>query len=128
MYIRSLSSGSAFKTITATAALVSGIANENTEVYCGGIYTYYDDYQPGCIMGFVGDVTVRTALRYSCNIYFYDMARQMGIDYLAKVAGWFGVGQDLNLEIGGATGNMSTPEYIESLGGTWTPGSTIQQV
>ena len=70
--------GSAFKTITATAALVSGIANENTEVYCGGIYTYYDDYQPGCIMGFVGDVTVRTALRYSCNIYFYDMARQMG--------------------------------------------------
>ena len=35
--------GSAFKTITATAALVSGIANENTEVYCGGIYTYYDD-------------------------------------------------------------------------------------
>ena len=77
-------------------------------------------------MGFVGDVTVRTALRYSCNIYFYDMARQMGIDYLAKVAGWFGVGQDLNLEIGGATGNMSTPEYIESLGGTWTPGSTIQ--
>lgn len=118
--------GSAFKTITATAALVSGIANENTEIYCGGIYTYYDDYQPGCIMGFVGDVTVRTALRYSCNIYFYDMARQMGIDYLAKVAGWFGVGQDLNLEIGGATGNMSTPEYIESLGGTWTPGSTIQ--
>ena len=67
-------------------------------------------------MGFVGDVTVRTALRYSCNIYFYDMARQMGIDYLAKVAGWFGVGQDLNLEIGGATGNMSTPEYIESHG------------
>ena len=118
--------GSAFKTITATASLVSGIANENTEVYCGGIYTYYSDYQPGCIMGFVGDVNVKTALRYSCNIYFYDMARQMGIDYLAKVAGWFGVGQDLELEIGGATGNMSTPEYIESLGGTWTPGSTIQ--
>ncbi len=118
--------GSAFKTITATAALVSGLADENTTVYCGGIYTYYSDYQPGCIMGFVGDVNVRTALRHSCNIYFYDMARQMGIEYLAEVAGWFGIGKDLNLEIGGATGNMSTPEYIESLGGTWTPGSTIQ--
>lgn len=118
--------GSAFKTITAAASLISGLANADTTVYCGGIYTYYSDYQPGCIMGFTGDVNVRTALRYSCNIYFYDMARQMGIDYLAEVAGWFGVGQDLDLEIGGATGNMSTPEYIEALGGTWTPGSTIQ--
>lgn len=118
--------GSAFKTITATAALTSGVATEDTEIYCGGIYTYYSDYQPGCVMGFAGNVTVRTALRHSCNIYFYDTARQMGIDYLAEVAGWFGVGKDLNLEIGGASGNMSTPEYIESLGGTWTPGSTIQ--
>ncbi|MBP3921883.1 MAG: hypothetical protein J6D27_02845 [Ruminiclostridium sp.] len=118
--------GSTFKTITATAALTSGIADEHTNVYCGGIYTYYSDYQPGCIMGFVGDISVRNALRYSCNIYFYDMGRQMGIEYLAQVAGWFGVGQDLNLEIGGFSGSMSTPEYIEELGGDWTPGSTIQ--
>lgn len=118
--------GSTFKTITATAALTSGFADEHTEVYCGGIYTYYSDYQPGCIMGFVGDISVKNALRYSCNIYFYDMGRQMGIEYLAQVAGWFGVGQDLNLEIGGFSGKMSTPEYIEDLGGDWTPGSTIQ--
>jgi len=118
--------GSTFKTITAAAALTSGFANEHTEVYCGGIYTYYSDYQPGCIMGFVGNIAVKNALRYSCNIYFYDMGRQMGIDYLAKVAGWFGVGQDLGLEIGGFSGSMSTPEYIEELGGDWTPGSTIQ--
>lgn len=118
--------GSTFKTITATAALTSGFADEHTNVYCGGIYTYYSDYQPGCIMGFVGDISVRNALRYSCNIYFYDMGRQMGIEYLAQVAGWFGVGQDLNLEIGGFSGKMSTPEYIEELGGDWTPGSTIQ--
>ncbi len=118
--------GSAFKTITATAALTSGLADEDTTVYCGGVYTYYSDYQPGCIMGFVGNVNVKTALRHSCNIYFYDMARQMGIEYLAEVAGWFGIGKDLELEIGGATGSMSTPEYIEALGGTWTPGSTIQ--
>ncbi len=118
--------GSAFKTITASASLMSGLADENTDIYCGGIYTYYSDYQPGCIMGFVGNVNVKSALRYSCNIYFYDMARQMGIEYLAQVAGWFGVGEDLELEIGGFSGNMSTPEYIEELGGTWTPGSTIQ--
>ena len=118
--------GSAFKTITGTAALMSGIADENTEVYCGGTYTYYSDYQPGCIMGFAGSLKVRDALRYSCNIYFYDMARQMGIEYLASVAGMFGVGTDLGLEIGGTSGHMSTPEYFESLGGTWTPGCTIQ--
>ncbi len=118
--------GSAFKTVTATAALMSGVVNENTEIYCGGIYTYYSDYQPGCIMGFTGNINVRNALRYSCNIYFYDVARQMGIEYLASVAGMYGIGTDLGLEIGGALGHMSTPEYFESLGGTWTPGSTIQ--
>lgn len=118
--------GSAFKTVTAAASLISGIATADTTVYCGGIYTYYSDYRPGCIMGFVGNVNVKTALRHSCNIYFYDMARRMGIDYLATVAGWFGVGQDLNLEIGGSTGHMSTPEYLEELGQTWTPGATIQ--
>ena len=114
--------------LIASSALVSGIANENTEVYCGGIYTYYSDYQPGCIMGFVGDVSVRTALRYSCNIYFYDMARQMGIDYLAKVAGWFGVGQDLNLEIGGATGNMSSPNTLNRSAEHGRPARLYRQV
>lgn len=118
--------GSAFKTITATAGLVSGIIDEYSEVYCGGVYTYYSDYQPGCVMGFADSLNVRRALRHSCNVFFYDIGRRMGIEYLASVAGWFGIGTDLGLEIGGSTGHMSSPEYIEELGGTWTPGSTIQ--
>ncbi|MCH5323623.1 MAG: hypothetical protein J1E39_00275 [Eubacterium sp.] len=118
--------GSAFKTITGTAALMSGVVDENTTIYCGGKYTYYSDYQPGCVMGFADSLSVRRALRHSCNVYFYDVARQMGIEYLASVAGMFGIGTDLDLEIGGASGHMSTPEYFESLGGEWTPGSTIQ--
>lgn len=118
--------GSTFKTITATAGLISNIIDANSTVYCGGVYNYYDDYKPTCTMLWSGDVTVRTALEYSCNIFFYDVGRRMGIDFLAEVATWYGVGTKLGLEIGGSSGAMSTPELLDELGETWTPGSTLQ--
>lgn len=121
--------GSTFKTITATAGLISHVVDEHSCVYCGGYnstYDYYDDYRPGCAMIFGGNMTVRTALQYSCNMYFYDVGRQVGIDFLAEVAGWFGVGQKLGLEIGGSEGDMSSPELYEEYGSSWNPGDTLQ--
>lgn len=117
--------GSTFKTITATAGLVTGVIDENMKINCTGIYTYYHDYHPTCTQT-SGPLDVRHALRWSCNIFFYETARRMGITTLADWAGRFGVGTDLGLEIGGESGQMSSLELFEEKGLEWNEGNVVQ--
>lgn len=118
--------GSTFKTITGSAGLVSGLIDRTTPGICTGVYTYYTDYQPKCT-GYHYGYTIVDALKVSCNIFFYDLGRRLGIDYLSNYASKFGIGQDLGLEIGGSSGRMTTPDLYEKLIGTeWTPGNTLQ--
>ena len=120
--------GSAFKTITATDGLINGLIDRNTKCTCTGIYTYYaaSDYQPKCT-GYHLGYDVVNCLKWSCNIFFYDLGRRLGIDQLSDFAGKFGYGKDLGLEIGGLSGQMSSPELYEQLRGEpWTDGNTLQ--
>ena len=118
--------GSTFKTITGSAGLISGLIDRSSQGICTGVYTYYSDYQPKCT-GYHYGYTITDALKVSCNIFFYDLGRRMGIEYLADFASKFGIGEDLGLEIGGSSGRMTTPELYEKLVGTeWTPGNTLQ--
>lgn len=118
--------GSTFKTITATAGLAEGAILPSTTISCGGKYSYYaPSYTPGCT-GVHGAITVQFGLKYSCNIFFYETARRMGIDRLAYWASRFGVGQDLGFEIPMSTGRMTTPELFDRLGLEWNASDTIQ--
>ncbi len=118
--------GSAFKTINATAGLCEGYIDRNTPGICTGKYTYYSDYQPICSGHHYG-YNVAQALWVSCNIFFYDLARRMGIDTLADYATKFGYGTDLGLEIPCAKGQMTTVEnYERSTGLEWDVGQVIQ--
>ena len=70
--------GSTFKPAVAVAALDSGIINRFSTVYCNGVYTYYDDYRPKCTRhGHSGNIDVITAIKWSCNIFFYDVGRRV---------------------------------------------------
>lgn len=118
--------GSAFKTITATTGLINGFIDRNSTFNCTGTYTFYDDYQPKCT-GIHPNYSIVNALRVSCNLFFYDLGRRLGIGTLSEYAQKFGYGTDLGLEIGGAAGRMTTPEIYEQLLGTpWTAGDTLQ--
>lgn len=119
--------GSTFKTITATAGLAEGTITPATRISCGGVYTYYADsgFKPGCT-GVHGAITVQHGLMYSCNIFFYETARLMGIDRLAYWATRFGVGQDLGFELPMSTGRMTSPELFDRLGIEWNASDTIQ--
>lgn len=119
--------GSTFKTITATAGLYEGVITPETLIGCSGVYTYFAGYHPGCehIHGYSGN-NVRYALKNSCNVFFYETARRMGIDKLAAWATRFGVGTDLGFELPMKTGQMSSLELYEKLGLTWNPGDVIQ--
>ncbi|MDE7399840.1 MAG: hypothetical protein K2N06_09970 [Oscillospiraceae bacterium] len=118
--------GSTFKTITATAGLAEGVITPEARINCGGVYTYFaPSYLPTCL-GWHGNLDVRGGLRYSCNIYFYETARRMGITNLAKWAGRYGIGKDLGFDLPMTTGQMSSLELYEDLGLTWNEGDVVQ--
>ncbi len=117
--------GSTFKSITATAALAEQIITPTSTINCGGKYMFFDDYRPSCL-GVHGNINVMEALRVSCNIFFYDTGRQLGIDNITKYAADFGLGEDLGLEIGGRKGYVSSPEVFKSFQLEWTSGNVIQ--
>lgn len=117
--------GSTFKTITATAGLYEGAITPDSLITCVGKYTYFTGYQPGC-EGIHNSINVRDGLKHSCNVFFYETARRMGINKLADWAARFGVGTDLGFELPMKTGQMSSMELYEQLGLTWNPGDVIQ--
>ena len=77
----------------AVAALDSGIINRFSTVYCNGVYTYYDDYRPKCTRhGHSGNIDVITAIKWSCNIFFYDVGRRTTSDVYDAYAYKMGLG------------------------------------
>ncbi len=117
--------GSTFKTVTATAGLNEGIINRNSIIRCNNTYTYWDDYKPKCT-GWHGGINVITAIEKSCNIFFYETGRIMGIDTLADYAHQYGLGSDVYLETGGAKGYIATPETLQGFGLEWNAGLVVQ--
>lgn len=117
--------GSTFKTVTATAALNEGIIDLSTKVTCNGVYTYWDDYQPKCT-GVHGSINVVTALEKSCNIFFYEVGRRMGINTLEEYAHMYGVGEPTGLETGGAVGYFASPSSFEQRHLEWQAGLVVQ--
>ncbi len=117
--------GSTFKTITATAGLAEGVITADSTITCNQVYTYYKGWSPKCT-GYHGPITVKDALKVSCNVFFYETARRLGISTLASWAARFGVGQDLGFELSMATGQMTSLELYDKLGLEWNEGNVIQ--
>lgn len=120
--------GSVFKCAVALAALQEGLIEEETTYTCTGRYMYYaPSYTPSCANGRAhGTINVKEALKVSCNCFFFDLGRQLGIEKLNEIANNMGMGVKTGLEISERTGVISNPEYTESLGGTWQVGNVIQ--
>lgn len=126
------SPGSIFKMVTAVAGLELGIITPETVITDTGIYRFYDDYQPTCWLYSAsrmthGDETVVTALRDSCNIFFFDVGRQIGIEQLSAYARAFGFGQYTGIELSGESrGYVASPEVKQKLeGSAWVSGDTL---
>lgn len=99
--------GSAFKPAVAAAALTNGI-DPNATVNCTGRYLYYSGYQPGCLQyGHSGPVDLRTALEQSCNIFFYDVGRRLGVDTFSAMARQLGLASPTDVEITEAEGRLT---------------------
>lgn len=111
--------GSTYKPSVAVAALLSGIIDRNSTVYCNGVYNYFSDYHPRCTRhGHSGDIDVVTAIKWSCNIFFYDVGRRTTSDVYDDYAHRLGLGTPTGVEVSESTGRLTTKEdanYTASL-------------
>ena len=100
--------GSTFKPAVAVAALDSGLINQYSTVNCNGVNTYYKDYHPRCTRhGHSGNIDVVTAIKWSCNIFFYDVGRRLTSDVYDAYAYKLGLGQRTGVEVNEAVGRLT---------------------
>lgn len=117
--------GSTIKPAVAMAGLEEGLIQGNTGIVCTGRYRHYKDYQPGCT-NIHGYQNVVNAIYNSCNIYFYETARRLGIEKLNSYFSMFGLGEPTGIELSESEGTVDTVQHREVKGELWTPGLTIQ--
>ncbi|HKU13721.1 MAG TPA: penicillin-binding protein 2 [Steroidobacteraceae bacterium] len=125
--------GSTVKPLFAIAALESGVVTPHDTRFCRGMWSAPGygrarrDWKPGGH----GTVDMRRALATSCDIYFFDIARLMGIDRIAGVVSKFGLGAPTGIDIEGErTGIVPSTEwkkraYKKPEFQVWFPGDTI---
>lgn len=125
--------GSTFKVGVAAAALEDGLLTPETIIDTKGIYTYYDDYQPRCWLytknGLShGPINVSEALRESCNYFFFEVGRRLGIQKISDYMSALGLGQKTGTELPESAGILSSPAYTDSKKMPWTGAATLQTV
>ena len=119
--------GSTFKPCIAIAGLEEGVINGSYIWNCVGAYTYFSDQTFWCANHTAhGPVNVVSAINKSCNNFFFETGRLLGIEKMNKWATAFGFGQKTGIELPEAQGILAGREYRESQGGTWQPGDTVQ--
>lgn len=122
--------GSVFKMATAIAGLESGAITKTETIYDTGKYYYggsswacwyYSDYGRGH-----GSLNVAGAIKHSCNYFFYETAKRMGIDTLVKYASYFGLGTKTGVELAGEeSGMLASKENSAKLGKEWYGGDAL---
>lgn len=116
--------GSTFKTVTATAGLNEGVVTGGTPLVCNQGYDFYGTHY-SCT-GYHGNITMRRAIEVSCNAYFYEVSRMLGIDNITKYAKLYGLGSSTGIETGDAPGYLCNPETFAEHGQEWYIGYVIQ--
>ncbi|MFH5926213.1 penicillin-binding protein 2 [Roseomonas xinghualingensis] len=118
--------GSTFKMVVALAALEARVCTPGERVYCPGHYDLGDTRFHCHSRGGHGNVDMRGAIKYSCDVYFYEMARRIGMDRIAAMGRRLGLGVDLEIELPGTRrGLMPTREWRLAQGKPWNLGDTV---
>jgi len=119
--------GSTFKPVVATAALTSGVLTPDTSIACPGYLELGDTTFHCWRKGGHGSLRLRDAIKKSCDVFFYETARRLGIDRLAAMARRLGLGGVLGLDIPGERpGLIPSREWRLATSGTaWSQGETV---
>jgi penicillin-binding protein 2 len=125
--------GSTIKPIVALAALDHGTATAAARMPCRGYYTLpgsshrYRDWKPEGH----GMMEMQSAIEQSCDVYFYDAARNLGIEKLSAFLKTFGLGSITGIDMPGEKGGLvPSPEwkrraFSKASNQVWFPGETV---
>ncbi len=119
--------GSTIKTLSAISALENDTSNPKTVIHCKGYIEFYGEKYHCWKKKGHGYLDMREGLKQSCDVYFYEVARKLGIDRLSETAKKFGLGKpvlpDLTEERSGVVPNTEwKKKYI---GKNWYLGETL---
>lgn len=119
--------GSTFKMITALAALEDGIIGSEDTYWCGGHLEVSNRKFHCWKRGGHGHMNFETALRESCDVYFYEIALKVGIEKITAMAKRLGLGMKHNVPMSAvAQGLTPTMDWkLRNRGASWLPGDTV---
>ena len=119
--------GSTFKIPLSVAGLSEGVIDTDEKIYCSGSKKYYERARRCWKRGGHGWMDLRSAIQYSCDIYFYDQGQKLGVDKIAHYARLFGLGSKSGIDLSGERSGI-VPDVLwsqEERGSPWYPGETI---
>ncbi|NLX84684.1 MAG: penicillin-binding protein 2 [Synergistaceae bacterium] len=118
---------STFKIVTASSVLENKVVNINTTVRCPGYFELGDRRFRCWRRAGHGTENVITALRDSCDVYFYQTSTWLGIDRLIKTGEKYGVGEKTGIDlIGEISGTIAGPAWKkEKVKENWYGGDTV---
>ena len=118
---------STFKMIVALAALEAKVVTPSTRVYCPGHYDVNQHRIYCWKRSGHGHVDLAKAIIESCDVYFYELARELGIEAIADMARRFGLGQDYDFELPEERPGLIPDKAWKKkvVGDKWRPGDTI---
>ena len=124
------SPGSTFKMVTALAGLQDGKISPTERIYDGGVYWVNGiDRERHCwLAGGHGSLNVVGAIEKSCNVFFFETGRRVGIDRLSQYASHFGLGKKTGIELySEAKGQVATRDSEAGWGVGHTVSAAIGQ-
>ncbi len=116
-FMGALTPGSTFKPLVASAALQEKKITTHTSIRCDGVYTT-GGLKLWC-MGFHGEQDVYHAMVNSCNVFFAETGRLLGIDNIDKYAKRAGLGVKTGVEVPESSGTLAGPEFSSLMGSEW---------
>jgi len=121
------SPGSIFKVVTAAAALEEGVTDIKRKIYCPGTFELADRVFNCSKETGHGSLSIVDAIAHSCNVYFYTLGQDLGIERFNKYMQKFGLGEKTGIDLPEeAIGTVPSAQWKErEIKEIWFPGDTI---
>ncbi len=119
--------GSTYKIVVAAAALEEGLITPETTFYCNGAFELGDRVFRCWQAKGHGNVNLHRAIVESCDVYFYNLGKLLGVDRIAAYARAFGLGAPLGIDLPREKGGLiPTKQWkLSRFRQSWQMGETI---
>lgn len=119
--------GSTFKVVVASAALTNESVDEQTEFHCSGAYRIGNARFRCWRRDGHGTQNIKEALTHSCNVFFYNVGRLLGVDTMHQYAMMFGLGRQTGVDLPAEASGLVPSSFWKriNVGERWRPGDTL---